>query len=238
MGVNGWFKKKDKEVMPPKNHSIQPSEKNAFSAFFFKYPQYVTDAFITLGEIECIKKESSVLPGNIILLNQINDSLADNFIALMKVRLIEFFKPKATNDSANKKLLFELQNVTCDFLVINHEGNPVLIVHQQLTQNTTAFEQKKVLIIQRIAAISNVSFIFINQFSDLKAAKNLDFLWKVEQKNEELKDILPEENQEEYIHKVTDEIEIPSSINEESDNVQDDCCQIKIKKNKKLNNIN
>lgn len=238
MGVNGWFKKKDKKVIPPKNHSIQPSEKNAFSAFFFKYPQYVTDAFIKLGEIECIKTESSVLPENIILLNQINDSLVDNFIALMKVRLIEFFKPKAMNDSVNKQLLFELQNVTCDFLVLNHEGNPVLIAHQQLTQDATAFEQKKVLIIQRIAAITNVSFIFINQFSDLKVAKNLDFLWKIEQKKEELKDILPEENQEEYIHKVTDEIEIPSSINEESDNVQDDCCQIKIKKNTKLNNIN
>ncbi|HGJ5878269.1 MAG TPA: hypothetical protein ACHBZ9_04140, partial [Arsenophonus nasoniae] len=189
------------------------------------------------------KKESSILPENIILLNQINDSLADDFIALMKVRLIEFFKPKATNDSANQQLLFELQNVTCDFLVLNHEGNPVLIAHQKLTQDATVFEQKKALIIQRIAAISNVHFIFINQLSDLKATKKLDFLWKVEPKNEELKNILPEggaseDNQKEYIHKVTQEIKIPSSINEVSDNIQDDYCQIKIKKNTKLNNIN
>ncbi|MDR5614630.1 hypothetical protein [Arsenophonus sp.] len=238
MGVNGWFKKKVKKVISPKNHSIQPSEKNAFSAFFFKYPQYVTDAFITLGEIECIKTESSVLPENIILLNQISDSLADNFIALMKVRLIEFFKPKSINDSANKQLLFELQNVTCDFLVLNHEGNPVLIAHQKLTQDETAFEQKKALIIQRIAAIADVCFIFINQFSDLKAAPKLDFLWKIEPKNKELKNFLPEKNQKEYTHKVSQEIEIPSSKNEEFDNDQDDYCQMKMKKNKKLNNIN
>jgi len=57
---------------------------------------------ITLCEIECIKTENSVLSENIILLNQINDSLADNFIALMKVRLIKFFTEKATNDSENK----------------------------------------------------------------------------------------------------------------------------------------
>ncbi|HGJ5863768.1 hypothetical protein [Arsenophonus nasoniae] len=237
MDIKGWFKKKNKKVIHLKNHCIQPSEKNAFSAFLFKYPQYVTDAFITLGEIECIKTESSILPENIILLTQINDALADNFIALMKVRLIECFKPKATNDSAKKQLLFELQNVTCDFLVLNHEGNPVLIAHQKLTQDATAFEQKKVLIIQRIAAITNVHFIFITQLSDLKAAPKLDFLWKVEPKNKEL-NFLPEKNQKEYTHKVRKEIEIPSLKNEEFDNIQDDYCQIKIKKNTKLNNIN
>ncbi|HGJ5856187.1 hypothetical protein [Arsenophonus nasoniae] len=104
--------------------------------------------------------------------------------------------------------------------------------------DSTAFEQKKALIIQRIAAITNVNFIFITQLSDLKATQKLDFLWKVEPKNEEFKNILPEKNQKEYTHKVRQEIEIPSLKNEESDNDQDDYCQIKIKKNTKLNNIN
>lgn len=149
------FKRNNQKETKSTNDLISASKVNVFSDFIKSNPQYLTDAFIAIGEIDCFNRIPFLSGLESEFLGVLSRNIKSEFFVYPKVRLIEFVRPYG-NDDAVKDLIIEVQNITCDFVVASSDDGALAVV--QFGDVSTVRQQKKRLVIKRVCEMSGISY--------------------------------------------------------------------------------
>lgn len=149
------FKRNKQKVSVGVDDAVSVSGTNVFSDFINNNPQYTSNAFIAIGEIDCFNKIPLLSDAEAEFLGVISRNIISDYSVYPKVRLIEFVRPYGS-DEAIKDLIIEVQNITCDFVITSYDDGVFAVV--QFGDATTVRQQKKRLVIKRICEMSGISY--------------------------------------------------------------------------------
>ena len=82
-------------------------------------------------------------------------NIIPDYSVFPKIRLIEFVRPHGSEEAV-KELIREVQNITCDFVLKSYDETVLAVI--QFGETATVRQQKKKLIIQRVCAMTEISF--------------------------------------------------------------------------------
>lgn len=169
------FKRNKQKVIEPTNNVIIPSSVNVFSDFISNNPQHSSNAFISIGEVDCFKKNPLLSDSEAEFLGVISRNIIPDYSVYPKVRLIEFVRPYG-NDDAVKNLIIEVQNITCDFVVTSFDEGVLAVV--QFGDAATVRQQKKRLVIKRVCEMSGVSYYTFKNTIEMMSDESFAVLLK------------------------------------------------------------
>ncbi|MCQ8845790.1 DUF2726 domain-containing protein, partial [Klebsiella sp. KJ_S1] len=86
-----------------------------------------------------------------------------------KIRLIEFVRPHGSEEAV-KELIREVQNITCDFVLKSYDETVLAVI--QFGETATVRQQKKKLIIQRVCAMTEISFFEFKNTVDMMGSED------------------------------------------------------------------
>lgn len=175
------FRKEHKKVSQEET-LVLPSSNNAFTNFFKNNPQYISDAFIAIGEVDCFNAIEFITESETKLLTILTRELKEEYRVYPKIRLLEFVRPTG-DDVAVKNLIYEIQNITCDFVISSASGSIVAVIQLNLDEPLSRFQEKKHLIIKRICNMINIPCIIIRAISEIMSDDTLNSLLKNEERS-------------------------------------------------------
>ncbi|MDF6395902.1 DUF2726 domain-containing protein [Escherichia coli] len=134
---------------------VLPSTENVFSDFIKNNPALTTNAFTAIGEVDCFTKVPLLSNKESEFLGILSRNIIPDYSVFPKIRLIEFVRPHGSEEAV-KELIREVQNITCDFVLKSYDETVLAVI--QFGETATVRQQKKKLIIQRVCAMTEISF--------------------------------------------------------------------------------
>jgi len=160
------------------NDMVIPSNTNVFGEFINDNPQYNSNAFTAIGEIDCFAKIPLLSEIEAEFLGVLSRNIIPDYSVYPKVRLIEFVRPYGS-DEAIKELIVEVQNITCDYVITSYDDGVLAVV--QYGDVHTLRQQKKRLMIKRICGMSGISFYEFNNTLEMMSNESFATLLKDEE---------------------------------------------------------
>lgn len=169
------FKRNKQKVIEPTNNVVIPSSVNIFSDFISNNPQYSSNAFIAIGEVDCFNKIHLFSESEAEFLGVLSRNIIPDYSVYPKVRLIEFVRPYGSDD-AIKELIVEVQNITCDYVITSYDDGVLAVV--QFGDAATVRQQKKRLVIKRVCEMSGISFYVFKNTLEMMSDESFASLLK------------------------------------------------------------
>lgn len=148
---------------------VLPSAENVFSDFIKNNPALTTNAFTAIGEVDCFTKVPLLSNKESEFLGILSRNIIPDYSVFPKIRLIEFVRPHGSEDAV-KDLIREVQNITCDFVLKSYDETVLAVI--QFGEITTVRQQKKKLIIQRVCAMTGISFFEFKNTVDMMGSED------------------------------------------------------------------
>ena len=142
---------------------VLPSTENVFSDFIKNNPALTTNAFTAIGEVDCFTKVPLLSNKESEFLGILSRNIIPDYSVFPKIRLIEFVRPHGSEEAV-KELIREVQNITCDFVLKSYDETVLAVIQFG--------EQKKKLIIQRVCAMTEISFFEFKNTVDMMGSED------------------------------------------------------------------
>ncbi|EEA6331767.1 DUF2726 domain-containing protein [Salmonella enterica] len=148
---------------------VLPSAENVFSDFIKNNPALTTNAFTAIGEVDCFTKVPLLSNNESEFLGILSRNIIPDYSVFPKIRLIEFVRPHGSEEAV-KDLIREVQNITCDFVLKSYDETVLAVI--QFGETATVRQQKKKLIIQRVCAMTGISFFEFKNTVDMMGSED------------------------------------------------------------------